>query len=94
MKNRFLRRRLATLEAKATIGAEAIDRNRIAEALEQLTDDELAKLRQLVAAGAECEISLQDFGEMTVHELVASYRAMIADSASDRRKQRSDEQSD
>ena len=50
MKSSLLKRRLARLEANSEILAKTVERERIAEALSKLSDDELERLYQRTLA--------------------------------------------
>jgi hypothetical protein len=84
MKNAFLQRRLARLEAKAKIGAEAIG-ERFAEALTQLSDDEFETIGRLSQKWVDSGLNWasnnvrweDDLSRLTVDELAAALRWMI-----------------
>lgn len=82
MKSSLLKRRLARLEANSEILAKTVERERIAEALSKLSDDELERLyqRTLADLDANCDLNISHSGDvctLTVDELVAFYRSEI-----------------
>jgi hypothetical protein len=83
MKSRMLHRRLAAIEANFEV-AESMRRERIAEALTKLTDDELDRLHQLSVTDSDVSSYLDNVCSkgliQTVDEIAALYRSAIGGS--------------